>query len=286
MRQADAVAVHSEPLQAALADADRVVVLGDLHGDVVAFRLLVERAVQEMRLTRLLVSVGDFGIGPWPAENQDKVLRRADDLLDEAGAFLLLTPGNHENWDTLDQAAAQRSDGLGFAVLGRHGRVRVSPRGHRFQVGGLAFGSLGGAVSVDQSHRRAGSSWWPQEAPREADLVRLGDQRLDVLVTHDVPAGVPLVSDGRWAPALIAQSDNVRALLAQAVINTRPTVVFAGHWHQRLTHDLIRGDGGTTRVEVLSEEHTTGNAISLDLLTLAVTGLPDLWHRHLTWEQT
>lgn len=275
----------TDALHAVLDDAGRVVAFGDVHGDVVAFRLLVEPAVQETRLTRLFVSVGDFGIGPWLGEGQDKMVRRADDLLDRTGAFLLLTPGNHENWDTLDHAAAVRRDELGFAVLGRHGRVRVSPRGHRFHVGGRAFGSLGGAVSVDQARRRASHSWWPQEAPREADLIQLGSERLDVLVTHDVPSGVPMVGAGGWPPALVAQSNQVRALLARAVAATRPQLVLAGHWHQRVTHELVRRDGGTTRVEVLSEEHTVGHAVSLDLVTLSTMGLPELWRSRLSTDQ-
>ncbi len=275
-------------LRALLDDTDRVVVFGDVHGDTTAFRVLAERTAQ-MGLTRVLVSVGDFGIGPWGHETQDRILRRADDLLEQLDAVLLLTPGNHDNWDTIDAAVSDRRDELGFGVLGRHGRVRVSPRGHRFEVGGVRFGSLGGAVSVDQVSRQARHGpnasgwWWPQEEPTAVDIDALGDEPLDVLVTHDVPAEVPLVGRDTWERWLIDKSNQVRVLLRIAVDRTRPAVVFSGHWHRRVTHEIERADGGTSRVEVLSDEHTLGNAVVLDLVdvTRPVRPLPDAWREHL-----
>lgn len=201
-------------------------------------------------------------------------------------------PGNHENWDTINDAITARSDELGFGILGRHGRVRVSPRGHRFTIGNLRFGSLGGAVSVDRAtdtpRREPGSIvgkwWWPTEAPEQADLDALGAGALDVLITHDVPDGVPMIGSGDWDPSLIDRSNLVRVLLRRAVEATRPAVSFCGHWHQRRSYDLQRTvDHAITRVEVLSEEHTTGNAVVLDLLDprRPVQAVPDAWRRWL-----
>ena len=270
----------SAGLREVLDAAAHVVVFGDLHADALAFRTVLERTA-EIGLTQVLVSVGDFGIGPWGRGTEDKMLRRTDDLLEQCDAWLLLTPGNHENWDTLDRALAERRDEFGFGILGRHGRVRVSPRGHRYEIGRRRFGSLGGAVSVDRARREPGRSWWPQEVPATADVQALGDLPLDVLITHEAPAGVPLVGRLRVHRALAAEADLVRDLLTQAVTATRPSLLFAGHWHVRLTHDLAQPDGDTTRVEVLSEEHTAGNAVALDLDDLSVTPLPVLWRRHL-----
>lgn len=282
----------SSDLRTVLHGAGRVVVFGDVHGDTTAFRVLAERAVEQMALTRVLISVGDFGIGPWGGDTLDKTVRRADDLLQALDAFVLITPGNHEDWDTINQAITARTDELGFGILGRHGRVRVSPRGHRFAIGGLRFGSLGGAVSVDRVAHQAGNEpgsiigkwWWPTEAPEQADVDALGPEPLDVLITHDVPDGVPMTSSGDWDPSLMAKSNVVRVLLRDAVEATRPAVCFCGHWHRRRSHELHRStDHGITRVEVLSEEHTTGNAVVLDLrqATHPIQALPDAWRRWL-----
>jgi hypothetical protein len=48
-----------------------------------------------------------------------------------------------------------------------------------------------------------------------------------------------------------------------------------------MSHDLIRPDGAVTVVKVLSEEHTAGNAVAIELDDLSVTPLPTLWRRHL-----
>lgn len=287
----------SPDLHAVLDGADRVVVFGDVHGDTTAFRVLAKRAVEQMALTRVLISVGDFGIGPWGGDTRDKTVRRADDLLQALDAFVLITPGNHENWDTINDAITAGVDELGFAMLGRNGRLRVSPRGHRFTIGGLRFGSLGGAVSVDRVADQArgepgsivGKWWWPTEAPEQADLDALGAEALDVLITHDVPDGVPLIGSGDWEPSLIAKSNVVRVLLRDAVEATRPAVCFCGHWHRRRSYELQRSsDQGTTQVEVLSEEHTTGNAVVLDLLdpTRPIQSLPDAWRRWLDADES
>lgn len=270
----------SDALRAALDGSGSVVVFGDLHGDATGFRTLAERTA-ELGLTRVLVSVGDFGIGPWSGAPEDRFLQRVDQMLEKHDLYVLLTPGNHENWDTIDRALAERVDELGFGALGRHGRVRVSPRGHRFSVGGRVFGSLGGAVSVDRSHRVAGRSWWAQEAVTAEHVAALGSAPLDVLVTHEAPAGVPLKPGLQVSDILAAEAHGVRTLVADAVRQTRPELAFCGHWHVRLSHDLIRPDGSVTRVEVLSEEHTVGNAVVLELYDLGVTPLPTLWRSHL-----
>ena len=260
----------------------RAVVFGDIHGDATALRLVASRAVGEMQLTRVLVSVGDLGLGTWGG-HQDKLLNRADYLLEELDGYLLVVPGNHDDYDWIDSTLASRRDALGFGVGGRHGRVRIASRGHRWTLGGRRFGALGGAVSLDRARRTEGRSWWAAEAPTPADAETLGDGELDVLITHDVPAGVPMVSAPGWNAQLLERSDVVRALLREAVEATRPAVGFCGHWHQRVTHTLERADGGTTRVEALSAEHTPGNAVVLDLrdTALPVRPLPEAYRAYL-----
>ncbi len=272
--------ISAAGLREAFESAERAVVFGDLHADYQAFRSIAEQTA-EMNLAPVMLSVGDFGIGPWGSALQDKTLKRADELLDQLDMFVALTPGNHENWSTIDGALEGRRDDLGFGILGHHGRIRVSPRGHRFNLGGRRFGSIGGAVSVDRGRRTPGRTWWPQEVPTAADVAALGTEPLDVLITHEVPAGALLQSRLRVHSAVAAEADATRELLARAVQAACPRLCFAGHWHIRLSSDIVRPDGGVTTVEVLSEEHTTGNAVALDIDELSITGLPTLWRRHL-----
>lgn len=250
---------------------ERVLVAGDWHG-IVPVHVLEKAADLGIAV---VAHVGDLGIGPWPGERKS-VLHVLDRVLTRLDLVLLLTPGNHENWDRLEEA---KRDAEGRWILGRTGRVRGLPRGHRWTMGGRAFGSLGGAVSIDQDRRTPGRTWWPQEEVLPEHVDALGDDRLDILITHEVPAGVPVVSTLDVPAVLAERADAGRGLIRDAVERTCPEVVFSGHWHQRVTHDLARRAGGVTRVEVLSEECTPGNAAVLDLIDLSVWQLGDVWRR-------
>lgn len=243
--------------QSVLDTAQHTVVLGDTHGEGGAVRSAIELATGAG--IRVLLSVGDFGIGPWPGDKKSftEVVGR---WLIQHDAYLLVTPGNHENYDRLD--AAPRDD-AGTIVLGE--RLRALPRGHRWTRGGVRFGSLGGAVSVDKMGRAEGKTWWPQERIAQADVDALGDEPLDVLITHEVPQGVPVVGQLEVDPYILSEADEGRQLILQAIDRTRPPRVFSGHWHQRVTHDLRRADGGMTRCEVLPQEGQPENAVVLDL---------------------
>jgi hypothetical protein len=251
-----------QPVPQRVLDAARMIgILGDTHGDGMAVKPAVEIAAAAG--VHVFLSVGDFGIGPWPGDRKS-FTKVVDRWLVRTDSWLLVTPGNHENYDRID--AAPR-DEAGMTYLGE--RLRALPRGFRFHLADRTVGSLGGAVSVDRARRIEGASWWAQEFPDKDDLAALGETPLDLLVTHDVPAGVPLQSSFTDLDRGIeAEADDVRDLLREAVDATRPHLVLSGHWHQRLTHTLIRADGSETRCEVLPDEHKPYNASVLDLSTL------------------
>ena len=254
---------------------ERVVIAGDWHGDATAARLVIERAAALGIHT--ILHVGDAGIGPWPGERKS-FIKLLDRYLERADSALLITPGNHENWDRLDAAPL---DAAGMQVLGA--RVRALPRGHRFTIHGRAFGSVGGAVSIDADWRVEGRSWWPQELVLPEHVAALGAEPLDVFISHDAPAGVALTSAIRGIPQyLLDRADVVRELLAEAIVNTRPRLAFAGHWHQRCVQSLTLPDGSVTEVHVLSEEHTTGNAVVLDLSDMTVANLLGVWRKAIS----
>jgi len=263
----------------ALPDERAVMVAGDWHCDGTAARMSIERAADCGVHT--VLHVGDLGVGPWPREMK-AFTALLDRYLAKAGSVLLVAPGNHENYDTID-AAPRDQDGL--VVLGE--RVRALPRGHRWQQAGRRFAALGGAVSVDQERRIPGRSWWPQEKPTRRDLDALGDAPLDVLITHEVPAGVPVTSTMTGIPQRVLEdAQEVRALLAEAVDRTRPALVFSGHWHQHVVHAVPRRDGGETTVHVLDCEHAAWNCVVLDLDTLAVRSLAKAWHTRIVHDET
>ncbi|MFC8190823.1 metallophosphoesterase [Cellulomonas sp. NPDC057328] len=237
-------------------EATRVVVAGDWHGDTLAAGAVVELAAARGATT--LVHVGDLGIGV------PGFVRDLEAVLASAGSILTTCGGNHDDWSWL--APAHR-DAHGMRWLAPH--LAWAPRGHRWSIGGRRIGALGGAVSVDAFTRQTDGAQYPDEAPTADDLEMLGSEPLDMLLAHDVPAGVPLTSRMPGIPAdVAAKAQAVRELLATAVERTQPRLVFSGHWHRRLTHRL-----GSTTVEVLDMEWTTGNAVILDLATWSIEPL-------------
>ena len=82
----------------------------------------------------------------------------------------------------------------GLATL--RSNIRILPRGGRAVIDGLTVGGLGGAFSVDYEHRIEGKDWWRNEEPTSEEATALSaDGPLDLLITHDAPAGVPLQGD-------------------------------------------------------------------------------------------
>lgn len=252
---------------AALADVDRVLICGDWHGAVAAGKSAINAAA-ELGI-RTVLHVGDFGIGPWPGDSSQSIERRLQPSLDRHDIVMLVTPGNHENWDRIDAAP---TDKHGRGILTDN--VFVLPRGHRWTMAGKTFGSLGGAFSIDYRRRTPGASWWIQERvlPEHVDALAAGGP-LDVLIAHEVPDGTPVRKPGQLSPDLEAQSREDRRHVLEAVARTTPELVFSGHWHQRTTGQVRYGTGITT-VHVLDQQFRPGNTVVFDLVTGTVQPLP------------
>lgn len=151
--------------------------------------------------------------------------------------------------------------GHGLATF--RGNIRVLPRGGRTTIGGLVVGGLGGAFSVDKARRREGKDWWANEEPTAEEAQKLiAGGPVDVLITHDAPAGVPVKGDFKLTPDLIERAEQTRVLLREVVDELAPPHVFCSHWHQRRIHQITHPDGRVTRVDVLSMENSReGNGV-------------------------
>jgi hypothetical protein len=254
----------------------RLLVAGDVHGDAAWFDALCRRA-QDLGCDAVL-QLGDFGY--WPhLPGGAKFPRRVSSCATRFDLDVYWIDGNHENHAAL--RALRTGDGGAIEIADR---CWYLPRGHRWTWGGMRFGALGGAFSIDWRSRRPGSSWWPEEVTTAEDVEALGSGALDVLVAHDAPAGVPL--QGLALPEIDqVRSDEVRALVAAAVKATMPKLVLHGHWHRRHSFELTWpvGGGGAlewahTQVEGLASnvEHDHRAWGVLDLDPLRFTGGEEL----------
>jgi len=244
----------------------RILLAGDIHGDLPFLARVADRAVDEGCST--ILQLGDLG-ALWPGS--DAFLPAIDELLVESGIDrLVFVDGNHEGFVTrvlfrgVDggtaagglAAARRRSEETveGFRSLSE--RVQWIPRGTRWEWNGVRLGAIGGAFSVDWRRRTPGENWWPDhENVADADVERLGAGPLDVLVTHDVPLGVPMdaISTFPLSPSDESNCALTRERLREAVEATQPSLVLHGHWHWKYGADLdwpdSDGRARRTRVE-------------------------------------
>jgi hypothetical protein len=230
-------------------------VFGDWHGHL-GIGLAAIRSASDQGVSTLL-HVGDFGLD-WPGAERGRYEKKLNSLLLERGAVLIVSPGNHDHLSAINLLDVQE-DGL----ISWRSNIKVLPKGGRTVISGLRVGGLGGALSVDKARRREGRDWWANEEPTVAQAERLiagGD--LDVLITHDVPAGVPMKPGLDLSPEIVAHADRTRVLLRETVDRLVPHHVFCGHWHQRLISEIEHPDGRVTRVDVLaSEQAKAGNGV-------------------------
>lgn len=254
-----------------------VATAGDWHGQRAwaAARLedLGERGID------VVLHVGDFGLWPGPA---GKVyLRTVDEVCARYGIALLVTAGNHDDWSRLtarwDNPKNRNGDGsLRPLYLTDH--IAFLPRGHRWDMGGRTFVSLGGAPSVDFEFRPKGN-WWPEEMMSQGDVDRtVAGGYADVFISHDAPGPpwcVPQVEEVLrtnpmgWSDRALDYATIGRERITDAFLGVAPRLLVHGHYHVhgQATIQLPGADYDTT-IWALAANGQGGNIRLLDLDTL------------------
>jgi predicted phosphodiesterase len=207
----------------------KVLFVGDVHGNTPFMRSMIAIAADNGIDT--LMQVGDFGFWPHTASGQE-FLAATEKAAAKAGVTVWWIDGNHENHSAL--GGLTRGSRV---LLEISPHIKYLPRGCRWEWDGVRFGALGGAFSVDWRARRVGTSWWPDEVITDNDVVALGSETLDVLITHDCPPGLDLASGWQLRRDDQAVCDAQRELIAEAIAATSPRLLIHGHWHLR--HEAV-----------------------------------------------
>jgi hypothetical protein len=79
-------------------DAPPIAVFGDWHGDSGWALTAVRSAAREG--ARIAIHVGDFGLD-WPGAKRGRYETKLNKYLADLGLTLVVSGGNHDNWDTL-----------------------------------------------------------------------------------------------------------------------------------------------------------------------------------------
>ncbi|MGH9087374.1 MAG: metallophosphoesterase family protein [Acidimicrobiales bacterium] len=226
-------------------DPGRLLLAGDWHGNrewaATCFAAAADRECGT------ILQLGDFGL--WPGR-EEAWLDHLEALAEHHGVGLVWIDGNHEDHASLERWRAA-ADERGLVPMRPH--VAWASRGARWQWSGWRFGALGGAVSVDRFLRREGVNWWPQEVVTAADVDQLGDEPLDVLVTHAGPSSDLAHRPIRLPESIVRDIRQVRDHIDRAVARTRPRLVVHGHYHMRLSYESVG-----VRVEGLAHDGAQG----------------------------
>lgn len=260
----------------------RVAVAGDWHGNTNwAVGRLMSLGAKHPDVDTLL-HLGDFGI--WLGQSGIEYLDVVEKAATRQGIRqILVTPGNHEDWGRLMAAWAEPAnlDGDGEPLpLRLNDVVTVLPRGHRFEMGGRTFVSIGGAISVDREWRTPGASWWSAEEILPADVERVARRgHADVMLTHDSPdepywtepvAAICQDDDSGWPFSALLDAAVSRKRLREAFEVVQPRLLFHGHFHVRGSAEVTLSDGSACRIESLPHDGMAGNVVLLDLDALTV----------------
>lgn len=254
------------------ANESHVVVAGDWHGDT--WWALQSLDASARNRIKTILHVGDFGL--WPGPGGAKYIRKVDQRLAAHGQTLIVTPGNHEWYDKLDQITPS-SDGIKRLTP----RILFMPRGYRWLWAGYTFMSFGGAPSVDFDYRVKGSTWWPQEAITLGDVYRLRDDverrgTVDVMITHDAPKDVVAINESikenpyGFSERGLKYAAEGRELLDAVWTVAQPELLFHGHYHLPVD-EVVQGDGFSSRIVGLDRERCEGNLVTLALSDLTVS---------------
>lgn len=223
----------------------RLLIAGDTHGNVSHAAYLI----REARINRcdLILQIGDFGFF-WPGQKSWKMLER---MLDQANLPLYFIDGNHDDYTFLKSINAFGAGHM--TAITPH--ITYIPRGLIWQWSGKRFMAMGGAVSIDADQRIEGRSWWREEMVSYADMDRAAtnlqknDARIDVLITHDCPEGVPSLESALTMAVSYKMDELSRAhrkTVRMLVEGARPHMLFHGHYHTRIEDVLTLNDGITT----------------------------------------
>jgi hypothetical protein len=147
----------------------RVIICGDHHGN---YNRVFDKIYKNQIENCLLIHVGDGGEGFQPRDKQLETFNVLNEKFGSIGIEYMSIRGNHSDPSYFD----------GSINLSH---FKLLPDYHTETINDEKFLFVGGAVSIDRSHRKQGLSYWSDELfVLKPELV----QKCDVLITHSVPS--------------------------------------------------------------------------------------------------
>jgi hypothetical protein len=224
-----------------------IIAIGDVHGK---FDQLISKmeTILEGNTGVNFVQLGDFGLGFEQPVRDWNTLNPINELLKQSDSMLYVIRGNHDNpafWDS----------GCGF----HFSNITFMPDDYIREIEGKICYFAGGAVSIDRSRRRQGVDYWCGEEYRQDPVLYLGNNKVDILFTHDVyhpcspysihnsEAVKHFAETDKYLIEDLTESQVSMKILYDGILKTNPNFVwYHGHYHQshvtnnneQITHSL------------------------------------------------
>lgn len=234
-------------------DYGELALAGDWHGQKGWGKYMI-RLIAESTDSPVIFHLGDFGF--WPRNSGRKYLGDINKTLEELNKWLFVTGGNHE--DYIQISTFQPVPGMPGCVYNpTYPRVIVFKRGHRWEWLGKKMISIGGANSIDKDYRQENISWWSGEQISGEDVYNsVQGGKVDVLFSHDAPAGVNIFGSHRdasegWSATQLRYAHESREKMRTITDVIQPRLMFHGHYHMPLNIVSELGVVGTNDAYVL-----------------------------------
>jgi DNA repair exonuclease SbcCD nuclease subunit len=224
-----------------------IIAIGDVHRK---FDQLISKmeTILEGNTGVNFVQLGDFGLGFEQPVRDWNTLNPINELLKQSDSMLYVIRGNHDNpafWDS----------GCGF----HFSNITFMPDDYIREIEGKICYFAGGAVSIDRSRRRQGVDYWCGEEYRQDPVLYLGNNKVDILFTHDVyhpcspysihnsEAVKHFAETDKYLIEDLTESQVSMKILYDGILKTNPNFVwYHGHYHQshvtnnneQITHSL------------------------------------------------
>lgn len=219
-------------------DADRVMVIGDVHSD---FGRLND--LQSRKKAKTILATGDFGYWPFSKTGGNYV-----DNIRAQNAQIFWCDGNHESHNLLNELEREH----GTVPIEVAPSVFYCPRGTTITLeDGRTVLFMGGAMSVDAHLREVYRDWFPQEVIDRSDLDKIPDTKIDIVISHTCPNSFNVEAfmetslfTSNW---VLKRTDPSKHYLDVILDRFRPGLWFFSHYHLGM-----RGQHQNTKWECLN----------------------------------
>ena len=211
-------------------DKDKpILFLGDHHGNWSYLHdILDDKRVYDC----YLISVGDSGIGFTDKIRQERMINQLNQEFKNRGINFMSIRGNHDDPAYFEKEGTDLSN---FKLIEDYTVMKYNGKKIQF---------IGGAISIDRTARKEGTSYWRDEG---LYFDKYKCKEVDILVTHTTPSwcfpqqfNEMVYGWAREDADLLEELTDERAVMDEIFKICKPTLHLYGHFHSSWT-EVING---------------------------------------------